>query len=345
MCSDAEAHRQAVRYRAPGWAEDFLCAAGDCPDSCCRAGWQIIPDPETLARYDSLPGPEGARIRAGIVPGHEPMLRQDENRVCVLLDGDGLCRVQRRFGHEALCRVCREYPRFHREYGALTERGISLSCPTAYGLATGRPLAWREWETEEPPTPNDLDPAVFPTLLEARGLALDLLAIEALPLTTRLGLIRFLARRTEADLRGRGRLRRSPAPGLRRRLSLARIAPPESLPFRPDRLARRFLELELLSPAWGKALEDYLGLDQAPDPWQTDQPEVYARYLAHNLFKYWLDALEDGRLLARVDRSLGMTLLGLALDRAFPGRDRFLQRISREVEHSEENLAALLNSL
>ena len=46
------------------------------------------------------------------------------------------------------------------------------------------------------------------------------------------------------------------------------------------------------------------------------------------------------RLLLRL--SIGMLLLGLAMDSTFPDEGPFLQRISREIEHCEENLTALL---
>ena len=193
-----------MKHLAPSIFRAFACAAGACPDSCCRAGWEIVPDQETLALYETLPGPDGDRVRAGIVPacrgGHwppetpdEPLLRQDESRVCVLLDADGLCHVQRHFGHGALCRVCREYPRFHREFGNLTEHGLSLSCPTAYALATARAPTWEEWEDEAPIVPNELDPAAYLRLRKGRELALDLLAREELPLAQRLSLVRKLA--------------------------------------------------------------------------------------------------------------------------------------------------------
>ena len=71
-------------------------------------------------------------------------------------------------------------------------------------------------------------------------------------------------------------------------------------------------------------------------------PEPYARWLWYELYKYWLDALDDGKLLGRVNRSLDMLLLGAAMDQSLPGEGPFLRRISREIEHCEENLAALL---
>ena len=137
--------------------------------------------------------------------------------------------------------------------------------------------------------------------------------------------------------------------------------------------ARRFLALEILSPAWKDALERFIAMAEAGElpedasalfetwtagcrlyrrkavrtagcrPYKAEtEPEEYARWLWYELYKYWLDALDDGDLLGRVDRSLDMLYLGIAMDRAFPEEGPFLRRISREIEHCEENLAALL---
>lgn len=350
MRADALSHCKAVKHLAPAVFRAFACAAGSCPDSCCRAGWEIVPDEETLRRYAALPGEAGARVRAGIVPGAEPLLRQDANRVCVLLDSDGLCCVQRQFGHEALCRVCREYPRFHREFGGLTEHGLSLSCPTAYRLAVSAPPAWDEWEDDAPPIPNELDAAQYLRLRRGRALALDLLTQEALPLERRLALVWRLAAALQAA--PEHRLRHDYALRLRRWRSLpastGRRLRLTAHPAQPDcgKLARRFLALELLSPAWEDALRRFAALaeqDALPrTPRTPEQAEACARWLWYSLFKYWMDALDDGNLLGRVARSLYMVQLGDAMDRALPGEGPFLRRISREIEHCEENLAALL---
>jgi len=346
-----------VKHLAPSIFRAFSCAAGACPDSCCRAGWEIVPDEETLALYETLPGPDGDRVRAGIVPacrgGHwppeapdEPLLRQDESRVCVLLDADGLCHVQRHFGHGALCRVCREYPRFHREFGNLTEHGLSLSCPTAYALATSQAPAWEAWEDEAPVVPNELDPAAYLRLRRGRELALDLLTRETLPLPRRLALLRRLA----AAMQGapEKQIKHDYSIRLRRWITCPVKSNSQfsflNSQFSP--LARRFLGLEILSPEWKDALERFLALAEAGElpenPLLPLDPEPYARWLWYELYKYWLDALDDGALLARVDRALLMLALGLAMDQALPGEGPFLRRLSREIEHCEENLAALL---
>jgi hypothetical protein len=35
-----------VKHLAPSIFREFVCAAGECPDSCCRAGWEIVIDPD-----------------------------------------------------------------------------------------------------------------------------------------------------------------------------------------------------------------------------------------------------------------------------------------------------------
>ncbi len=367
MRRHAPQYPEAVKHLAPGFFRNFACAAGACPDSCCRAGWEIVVDPETLEKYASLPGEEGDRIRAALKEGAEVLLRQDEDRVCVLLDGDGLCHAQRCFGHGSLCRVCREYPRFHREFGGLTEHGLSLSCPTAFRLAAETKPSWDTWEDEGPVVPNDLDPEVYLPLREGRQLALGILAEEGRPFWDRLELVWALARRLQRGLDGETRIGKAalrrlsspigqkavlrnarryfgtlPWPGLREGCLMEETM---QLP----RWVDTFAELEILSPAWGdelQALRRRLETGELPDGYLLpDRPEVYSRYLWCSLFKYWLDAADDGQLLPRVRRSLAMTLLGLAMDRVLPAERSHLQRISREIEHCEENLEALLQKL
>ena len=390
-----------MKHLAPVPFRDFVCAAGACPDSCCRAGWEIVIDPDTLARYASLPGPDGDRVRAAVLPGAEPVLRQDAARVCLLLDPDGLCHAQKRFGHDCLCRVCREYPRFHREFGNLTEHGVSLSCPTAFALAVSRPPELVEWTDDSPIVLNDLDPERYLPLREGRALALRLLAEEDRPLWERLALVWELAKRLQKGLDGGRRAgktacRRLGNPigqkavlrALRRRNCRDKLpfsaSPRNRAPGCPYKnaaqLAERFAGLEILSPEWREGLQALIdclgeaGAHRAPlrkdrvreagahcAPLRKDrvrkasahgappgagsgsEAELYARYLWYSLFKYWLDAADDGQLLPRVRRSFAMTELGCAMDRLVPQAESWLRRISREIEHCEENLEALLH--
>ena len=42
-----------MRYLKPHFYDQFVCTAGDCPDTCC-AGWQIVIDKETLKKYTKV---------------------------------------------------------------------------------------------------------------------------------------------------------------------------------------------------------------------------------------------------------------------------------------------------
>ncbi len=78
--------------RIPDYFDSFSCLAGACPDTCCGQ-WEIVVDPEAKARYLSVEGPLGGRIRAALteVDGEDCMVL-DHGR-CPLLTEDGLCSI------------------------------------------------------------------------------------------------------------------------------------------------------------------------------------------------------------------------------------------------------------
>ena len=56
---------------------------------------------------------------------------------------DGLCRIQAELGEQALCHVCRTFPRLTHEYEGFTEHALELSCPEAARLIlTEAPGRW-----------------------------------------------------------------------------------------------------------------------------------------------------------------------------------------------------------
>ena len=53
-----------METHVPQYYSSFRCLAGECPHTCCAAGWEIPVDPDTAALYKTLPGPLGDRVRA-----------------------------------------------------------------------------------------------------------------------------------------------------------------------------------------------------------------------------------------------------------------------------------------
>lgn len=119
----------------PDFAEDFACKADRCQHSCCR-GWEIDIDEATAAYYATLDGPLGEELRANIdvqADGtHAFHLTADEH--CPFLRADGLCRLIREIGEEALCEVCTMHPRFFCLIGNLELAGFGLACEKAAEL-------------------------------------------------------------------------------------------------------------------------------------------------------------------------------------------------------------------
>lgn len=117
-----------MRYIKPDYYDEFVCVAGDCPDTCC-AGWQIMIDEESLEKYSEVKGNFGRRL-VNSIDWQEGCFYQYERR-CAFLNEENLCDLYTALGAEALCHTCRNYPRHTEEYEGLRELSLSLSCPIA----------------------------------------------------------------------------------------------------------------------------------------------------------------------------------------------------------------------
>ena len=120
-------------FFTPSYFNDFHCLMGACPDSCCRAGWEIPIDDDTIEKLRAYPSLEiDKNIRTG--SDGDIVLRVNEKSVCTYLTPDGLCKMYIESG--IMGDVCSKHPRFYEEYYtgdklAFTEAGISVSCPEA----------------------------------------------------------------------------------------------------------------------------------------------------------------------------------------------------------------------
>ena len=121
----------------PDYVEKFFCDGSKCGGSICCYGWQQLLDDAALARYRSVKGTEGERIRAGLVYLEEADgygLRHEDDH-CVFLRDDGLCGLQKKYGAEMLTDVCAEYPRKTRLFpNNIVERALCVTCPVAADL-------------------------------------------------------------------------------------------------------------------------------------------------------------------------------------------------------------------
>ena len=331
----------------------FRCLAGSCPDTCCK-DWQIILDEDSIHKYRAVGGELGEKLRQALLTEDgETMFRLQDGH-CVLLRPDGLCPVQAELGEDALCRTCYTHPRFIEEYGATQELTLSLSCPAAARLLLEHdaPLRLTESENRIPvDAPNELDAGLYLALKKARQTAFLIAQDRTLPMRKRLGLELLFASQVQ-DLLDQRRedavsmlCRRFSRPAsMSRQLARARRCGVRNAKFFPcwmvlnnmEHLTDRFTKL-LDAAILGRNGEDLLEVF----------PAQAENLLCYFLFRYFLKAVNDRQLLARVQSCVFHVIAIRELCRADGSTDldglcRIAALYSKEVEHSEENLQLLL---
>jgi lysine-N-methylase len=80
----------------------------------------------------------GAVIRSSISMEGEPHFQLSADDRCPHLDERGLCKIILNEGEHALCRICREHPRFYN-FTTVAEVGLGLSCPEAARIVLSSP--------------------------------------------------------------------------------------------------------------------------------------------------------------------------------------------------------------
>ena len=136
-----------MRYLKPYFYDQFVCTAGDCPDTCC-AGWQIVIDEDSLERYGNEKSEFGKRLRNSI--DWEEECFYQNNRRCAFLNDENLCDLYKALGPDSLCDTCRLYPRHTEEYEGLRELSLSSPARKLHGLscpAKSRCVFWRRRPT------------------------------------------------------------------------------------------------------------------------------------------------------------------------------------------------------
>lgn len=119
----------------PNYYSRFACIAGACRHSCC-IGWEIDIDAESFARYQTLPGKTGEKLRQNteMKGGCAHFRMQGAQERCPMLNHEGLCELILTYGEDALCQICADHPRFRHFWTGRTEIGLGLCCEEAARL-------------------------------------------------------------------------------------------------------------------------------------------------------------------------------------------------------------------
>ena len=306
----------------PDFYDRFRCLAGDCPDSCCHE-WEVDVDDEAAARYLSLDGPLGDRLRQVLKSTPDGYSMAIQDRRCPMWRKDGLCEIQAQLGHNALCRTCREFPRLRHDYGDYVEQGLELSCPEAARLLFA-PYGFLE-ETLPGGEP-ECDPQLFALLMESRKQALDFLENSFLSMGERLAVLLLYAYDVQAALDG-DELRSLDS-------TLLESAKKYALAGDISGFYPFFSRLEILTPRWKERLN--------ARPAATKCREDLGYLMKYLICRYWLQAVADGELTVWVKFMVIACLLVNAL-----GGDivATAQLFSKEIENNPDNVDAILDAV
>ena len=282
-----------------------------CRHSCCK-GWEIDIDPETHAWYQTIGGEIGQELQKNIaVEDGVASFRLTEDERCPFLNEKGLCRLILTLGEDCLCQVCDDHPRFRSFFSDRTEIGLGLCCEGAGELM----LRWQE--------------PVHMQVMEDDG------AQEPLPAEER----ELLAYREDLIQRVQDRSRSISA-------RVAALSP-ETVDF--AFWQKRLLELERLDDAWAETL----ALLTRPAPAALEEPEwdIALEQLLVYLFQRHLpSALDDGQPHLHAAYALLMwkvirQLCAAQENPSVEGLIELCRLYSSEIEYSDENVAAILESL
>jgi len=318
----------------PNYYDDFSCLAGRCPATCC-AGWEVVIDEKALAYYDSLEGNIGDLIRSAMVEIDGDICFGLNEGNCRMLRRDGLCQIQKELGHDALCKTCALFPRFITEVGFRREIGISLSCPEAARLilTAKESFALHRELTDEPLTAlHEISPA---RIMLTRTLCADALKLaqdDTLSFPGRCHAVAVLAAAGKNAAAG---------PATHGGLDRFRKA-----------LHHAISRLEPLQPEFQQRLLHSLTLPMDNASWDaplSDCPILWLQLLSYGIYKYIPRAMFDGKIWPAAVFALMLPLLLRQLIRAEGVQNvddllRLAWSLSRELEHSEENMASLWQS-
>ena len=288
----------------PAYYDRFRCLASQCPDSCCQQ-WSVQVDEDALALYRSLPGPLGERLRSVLTLEDGDTVFAVENGRCPMWRDDGLCRIQAELGEQALCRVCREFPRIRHDFGDFAELQLELSCPEAARLILLSPPEPRLTREEPDAAPPEYDREEMALLKGQRETLLEILSDPALKAGE--ALLRFYCQASGEALtpEGSGDIRS---------------------------IADYFGSLEILTQTWPALLANAAARPLHP------LTRSLARYLTE---RYWLRQ-DLGDEWGKGGFITACCLLGSALGEDFIEN---AQLFSKEVENCAENIDALMDAV
>jgi len=328
-----------MKITVPEYFNDFACIGGKCEDTCC-AGWEVVVDEESAARFLEVPGELGKRLQAKLKLENGEYTFPLENGRCPFLNDKNLCDIQAALGEPALCRTCRMFPRFEEEYGDLREMGLSFSCPETAKIMlrqTEMPRFLQEKTVEPVSRPNDFDPYYFDCIFEARELMFRLIFRKDFPLPIRAALILTFSKELQKTVKRQNTKKTEKI--------FSQFSDDAFLQKTAEKLKGKVSPLPAMLSFLAGELE-FLGSDlpavfKTSSSKQIDLSSAGEQFLFYGIYRYFLKGLYDKQLYGKA----ALAVFSLAAVNSAAQNEKFKGDIckafilySKEIEHSEENL-------
>jgi len=341
-------------YRKQKAFDKFKCIADKCPKSCC-IGWQIMIDKNSLEKYQTVTGAFSDRIRSG-VDYKAQAFRQDNTR-CKMLTPQGLCDLQSTLGGDYLCDTCRLYPRHTEEFQDLREYSLSLSCPEVTRIILSPDYESGLTESaddtyDDPEDFDDFDFLIFDQLEYAREKMFKVSSDHTIPLQKRLEQIAYAAYRLqvlfdEGEILAMGDVSYDCATNI----SDTGIFLDQDYCIKSMDV---LIDMEALESDWAESIiaakEYWLRFPEDSEEWHnamypdSDTDYRFEKIFQSLLFTYFCGAVYDGEIYARAMIAVQSVRFLMMIDAA-KGTDlaSTVYLYSREVEHSDPNINALIS--
>lgn len=364
-----------MKITKPDYLDEFKCIASECEDTCC-AGWGIVIDDETHKQYLTVASEFGERLRNEIVIEGEENIFLLKGNNCTFLNENKLCDIYKELGADSLCYTCREYPRYLEDFGNLREVGISLSCPEAARIILGssKKVEFELTENdEEVNSCNDINKMIYTNLMKCRKVVFDILQNRNLDLKVRGALVLIFAGEIQEKIDSneiedikKVKNKYSDQSFIDETIkSIEEYKGKESGKYNNiNEVFKVFRDLKHINPNDPLGLEDalryfwqseddeelYLDIHKRFEDYYKDKSYHFEQILVYFVFKYFMKAVFDYDVLAKIKIALVSCLMikELAVIRYLENKEfteedmvDIAHTYSKDVEHLEENIETL----
>lgn len=366
-----------MKIRTPYYYKDFKCIASKCPDTCC-AGWQIIIDKDTYAKYKNIKTDFGKKLNSRIVKYDDERGFKLENNNCSFLNKNFLCDIYSNLGEEYLCHTCKTFPRIIEEYGSLREITLSLSCPEAARLILkdSKKLTFDTIENDELVTTyNDISANLYIQILGARQIAFDIIQNTPFNLNTKISILLLFAEEIQQKI---DECEITKISDIRKKysnkdfindLAMSLKSDKENLKIRYELILEYFKsinELEQINSNWTNTIHNsidllfnkndydfYEHIYKKFNQYYKNNSYEFENLFTYFLYRYFMKSLHDADLLSKIKLCLFSVIIIKTLDIAYFINNDFNFNLdnaieishmySKDIEHCDDNIEKLYN--